>query len=174
MKTRIFLTAGSALLVSLLLTTAAAAGGPVTGRVTVGGPDSCDGFGLSPGCDKNFSLVAIKHADGSVSGQWDDQWGGGAGGIHAEIDCLVIEGDEAWVSGVVTQGVYHDPQSGEDWDLTGLPVGALVRDNGSSAKDPADQISYSIFGFQDSFRVCTEQPAYPLFDAPQGQVVIED
>ena len=168
MKTRLFVIACTAVLISLLVTTVAAAGGRVTQRVSVGGPDSC---GESPGCDKNFSLMAIKYSDGRVSGQWTDQWGGGFGGFHANIDCLIIEGNDAWVSGVVTQGVFHDPESGEDFDLAGVPVSTMVRDNGTSANDPADQISFAFpegFGFQ----VCTEQPAYPLFDAPQGQSVV--
>jgi len=172
MKTRLFFIVCSVLLISLLLTTVASAGEPVTKRVIVGGPDVCAAFGESPGCDKNFSLVAIKYADGRVSGQWTDQWGGGYGGFHAEIDCLAIEGNDAWVSGVVTQGVFHDPESGEDWNMAGVQVSTKVRDNGVSANDPADQISLSFWG--SYFQVCTEQPAYPLFDAPQGQSVVVD
>ena len=143
-------------------------------RVTVGGPDVCAGWDEPIGCDKNFSLVAIKYVDGSVSGQWTDQWGGGYGGFHAEIDCLAIEGNDAWVSGVVTKGIFHDLETGEDLDLAGLAVGTRIRDNGISANDPPDQISLSFFELQASFQVCTEQPAYPLFDAPQGQSVVVD
>jgi hypothetical protein len=174
MKSRLFFIVCSVLLISLLLTTVASAGEPVTQRVIVGGPDVCAAFGESPGCDKNFSLVAIKYADGRVSGQWTDRFGGGLGGFHAEIDCLIIEGNDAWVSGMVTQGVIHDPESGQDFNLAGVPVSTMVRDNGISAKDPADQISFSFFGFDAPFQVCTEQPAYPLFDAPQGQSVVVD
>lgn len=174
MKTRLFLIACSVLLISLLLATVAAAGGPVTGRVIVGGPDVCAAFGESPGCDKNFSLVAIKYADGRVSGQWTDRFGGGLGGFHAEVDCLVTDGNDAWVGGVVTKGVIHDPESGEDFDLSSIRVSTMVRDNGTSANDPADQISFSFLEFDAPYRTCTEQPTYPLFDVPQGQVLIAD
>lgn len=79
----------------LLLATTAAARGPVVHRVHVGGPDLCVGFGLKPGCDANFSLAAIQRADGSVSGQLTDQFGGGVGGYHAVIDCLSVSGNDA-------------------------------------------------------------------------------
>ena len=55
-------------------------------------------------------------------------------------------------------------------DLTGLPVATRVRDNGTSAKDPADQISYSFLGDP---RPCTDHFDYVLFKAPEGQVVIK-
>ena len=174
MKARLFLVASSVLLISLLFTTIASAGGPVTGRVTVGGPDVCAHFGLLPGCDKNFSLVAIQYADGSVSGHWDDKWGGGFGGFHAEVNCLVIEGDDAWIGGVITHGAIRDPETKEEFDLTGLAVSTMVRDNGVTANDPADQISFSFFEFDAPYRSCTEKPAYPLFNAPQGQAVVVD
>jgi len=51
--------------------------GPVVNRVSVGGADVCVGLGLSPGCDANFSLIALEHADGSVSGNAQDSFGGG-------------------------------------------------------------------------------------------------
>jgi hypothetical protein len=167
MKARLFLVICSVLLISLLITTVAAAGGPITHRVSVGGPDFCAEWGTSPGCDKNFSLVAIQYADGSVSGQWTDQWGGGTGGFHAEINCLSIEGNDAWVSGVITKGVLRNPDTGEKLDVAGWTVSTRVRDNGTSANDPADQISLSF-----PYGICTEQPEYPLFQAPQGQSVV--
>jgi hypothetical protein len=66
---------------ALILATMAAAKSPIVHRVHVGGPDACAAFGLSPGCDANFTLTAIEYADGSVSGQFTDQWGGGLGGL---------------------------------------------------------------------------------------------
>jgi len=158
------------LVLVLVLATMTAASSPIVHRVSVGGPDYCSSIGLSPGCDKNFSLVAFQYADGSASGQYTDRFGGGWGGFHAVIDCLVVDGNKAWISGVVTQGVLHDPVSGEDFDLVGQPVSTRVRDNGTSAKDPADQISMS--HFFEHFKPCTETPDHLLFDVPQGQVKV--
>ncbi|MGI0015247.1 MAG: hypothetical protein ACREBU_17670, partial [Nitrososphaera sp.] len=60
----------------------------VVHHVSVGSPDACEAFGLPPGCDANFSLVANMYADGSVSGEWQDTFaggGGGVGGIHVAV-----------------------------------------------------------------------------------------
>ena len=157
---------------TLVLATTALAQGPVTQHVSAGGPDACIAFGFEhPGCDGNFSLTGNVYADGSMSGQYTDRFARGSG-FHAVIDCVSVVGNEAWVSGVITQGTFTDPNTGEVFDLTGLPVSTRVVDNGTSANDPADQISFSVIG--EGFAVpCTEHPQYDLFDAPQGQVVIK-
>ena len=154
----------AALAPALMLAGAASAGGPITHHVSAGGPDVCEAFGLQPGCDGNFSLVAHVNAVGSMSGQYTDRWPNGDG-FHAVITCVSVIGNDAWVSGVITSGTFD----GED--LTGLAISTRVRDNGSSANDPPDQISLSFGGRQS--RICTDHYPYPLFDAPQGQVVVK-
>jgi len=161
-----------ALVLALVLATTASAGGPVVHHVSVGGPDACLAlFGAThPGCDGNFSLTAKISADGSMSGQYTDRFARGDG-FHAVIDCVSVVGNEAWVSGVITHGRFTDPDTGEVFDLTGLPVATRVRDNGTTANDPADQISFSWIG--EGFALpCTDQPPYDLLDAPEGQVVV--
>jgi hypothetical protein len=157
---------------ALVLATTALAMGPVIQHVSAGGPDACIAFGFEhPGCDGNFSLTANVYADGSMSGQYSDRFARGDG-FHAVIDCVSVAGNEAWVSGVITSGTFTDPDTGDVFDLTGLPVSTRVRDNGTSANDPADQISFSVIG--EGFAApCTDQAMYDLFDAPQGQVVIK-
>ncbi len=153
------------LVLSMLLSTMASAQGRVVHRVNVGGPDACAAFGAShPGCDGNFSLVAHQYDDGSASGQWTDRFANGDG-FHAVIDCLVVAGNEAWISGVITQGTW------EDESLVGEPVSTRVRDNGRSARDPVDQIGYSMIGVGWAFN-CTEQADYDLLDMPDGQVTV--
>jgi hypothetical protein len=90
--------------------------------------------------------------------------------LHPVIDCLVVEGNVAWVSGVATKGFYYNPETEDYIDLDGLAVGTMVRDNGASANDPADPISYSVFELDEPFALCAEKSDYPLFDVPQGQV----
>ena len=163
------------LLLVLVLLVALIAAIPALGArpghsVHVGGPDVCAAFGLPPGCDANHSLVAIEHADGSVTGQWTDQFGFGNGGFHAVIDCLEVDGSEAWVSGWIT----HETISG-DGSLVGEPVSGRMRDNGTSANDPADQISFSHIGEDGGDHphgTCDEQPDYEQLDMPQGQVKV--
>jgi hypothetical protein len=157
------------ILLSLVLANQALAMGPVAQHVSVGGPDVCvSSFGTHPGCDANFSLTATIFADGGMSGEYSDRFSRGLG-FHAVIDCVSIVGNEAWVSGWIVRGIVPDLVTGEPVDVTGWPVAARVRDNGTSANTPADQISWSQIGDPTS---CIEHGDYPLFDTPQGQVVI--
>lgn len=155
-----------ALVMVLMLATMASAGGPITHRVSVGGPDACIAWGFAhPGCDANFSLVAMQRVDGSSSGQYTDRFANGDG-FHAVVDCLYVVGNQAWISGVITHGRW-----GED-DLAGMPVSTTVVDNGTNANSTPDQIAYSWIGegFAPS---CTEQTEWELFDTPQGQVKVQ-
>lgn len=152
------------LVLALVLTAVASAGSPIVNRVHAGGPDACEAIGFPhPGCDGNFSLSAKRYTDGSASGQYTDRFARGDG-FHAVIDCLVVVGNDAWVSGVITHGTLGGV------DLAGLPVATRVRDNGTSANDPADQISFSFIG---DARPCTTMVLYPLLAAPDGQVKVD-
>jgi hypothetical protein len=155
-----------ALVLAPMLVTPASAKGPVTHHVSAGGPDACEAINPTshPGCNGNFSLVANVYADGSVSGQYTDQFGHGNGGFHAVVDCVSIFGNTAWVSGVIKQGNLGTA------DLAGVPVVTRVQDNGKSANDPPDKISYS--WIYDA-RPCTLRLNYPLLDAPEGQVTVD-
>jgi hypothetical protein len=148
-----------AFVLSLLLTSAAARAQGVQHFVSVGGPDQDP----TNHTDANFSLVAIQHSDGSVTGQWTDQFGQGQGGIHVAINCLFVQGNQAWVSGFVTQGTFNGA------DLSGLPVITRVQDNGTSHNDPPDQISFSFIG---NPAACTTAPNLPLVPMTAGQVTV--
>jgi hypothetical protein len=132
--------------------------GPLTHQVTASGSDVC---GDVPGCDANFSLVALQYADGSVSGQWQDTWGGRDGipatPVHLTVTCLYVVGNQAWVGGVV------------EWpDLfAGIPTLARVKDNGPSG----DEHSWL---WQDFYGGCTTAPEFILLE-PQtgGQVTVQ-
>lgn len=132
--------------------------------MSVGGPDGCQTLaGTHPGCNANYSLIALESEDGSVWGQFTDRFGNGEG-FHAAINCLAVVGNTAWVSGIVTSGTWNGA------DQTGRPVVTRVQDNGTSAKDAPDKISYSWLG---DARPCTMKLNYGLFDAPQGQVKVQ-
>ena len=134
-------------------------GNGVQHRVSVGSHD----FGiLKPGTDANDALIAIQHADGSVTGQWTDQFGHGNGGYHITVNCLEVDGNKAWISGVVTQSPFEE-------DI-GRPAGTRVVDNGTSANDPPDQISFSIVGVRFD---CHAKRPYPLFDISGGEVKVD-
>ncbi len=147
------------LALSLMLASAAARADGVQHVVSVGGPDQ----DATAHTDANFSLVAVQHADGTVTGQWTDQFGQGQGGIHVQINCLFVRGNEAWVSGFITHGNFNGA------DLSGLPVITRVQDNGDSANDPPDAISFSFIGVAAS---CTTAPPLPLAPMTAGQVKV--
>jgi len=144
---------------ALGLASATARADGVTHKVSVGGPDQ----DAADHTDANFSLTAVQHADGTVTGEWTDQFGQGQGGIHAQVNCLSVEGNTAWISGIITSGTVNGV------DVTGLPVITEVQDNGKSANDTPDQISFSFIGNATS---CKVEPPLPLSPMTHGQVTV--
>ena len=132
-------------------------GNGVTHRVSVGSHDF-----NPPGDNANFSLIAIEHGDGTVSGQWSDQFGHGDGGLHIAVDCVLVIGNRAWVGGEVTQS--------ENPAWLGTRALTAVVDNGTSEQDPPDQISYSYVGYPSTLRC--PPAALPLFPLTGGQVKV--
>jgi len=148
----------------------ASVGSRVVHRASVGGPDACFSFVAGkPGCDANFSMIALERADSSVTGEWQDQFaqfpGFGGAGIHVAVNCLVVVGNQAWVSGVITASRIPG--------VVGLGAVTTVVDNGRSANDPADEISLSFIDTGLDCVAASGIPGIPLFAAPQGQVVVQ-
>ena len=143
------------------LSLAVGGGNGVQHRVSVGSHDFSD-----PGQDANFSLIAIQHADGSVTGQWEDQLGpgnGAEGGFHIAVDCLSVQGNQAWIGGVITKA--------PDEALVGTRALTEVEDNGTSANDPPDKISYTYNGLS-TFYQC-QHFTLPLFPLSGGEVKVD-
>jgi hypothetical protein len=136
-------------------------GNGVLHRVSVGSHDFSD-----PGVDANFSLIALQMGDGSVTGQWSDQFGHGNGGLHVDVNCLEVSGNQAWISGVATSA------SSADF-LVGRPVITRVVDNGTSANDPPDEISFSTFGDVGGTFNCHTRPNLQLFPLSGGEVKVD-
>jgi hypothetical protein len=152
----------------MLASVAIAANGPISHFVSAGGPDQCQSaFGLHPGCDGNYSLEATGYADGSVSGRYTDRFGR-FGGVTAVIDCLAVDGHDAWVSGVVTSGFFRDPDTNERFDFTGFALSAKLHD-GTPIGEP-DATSFT-FLVMPPFP-CTDQPDVTLNEVTEGQVIV--
>lgn len=139
-------------------------GNGIIHHASLGGNDACEAFGLPPGCDKNFSLVANEHADGSVSGQWVDEFGGDVGGIHVSIDCLTVVGNYAIVSGFITRGSINGN------DLTGEYAVTAIWDNGTSNNDPNDQLTFSSWGWEPLDGCNYDIIIFEPLDLTRGQV----
>ena len=145
--------------------TVAIAGG-VTHRVSLGGADICEALGLPTGCDANFSLVALEKADGSVKGQWQDTFAGGLEGIHVAVDCVNVVGNGAVIGGVITHGFAGGV------DVSGQRALTAVVDNGTSANDLPDQISFSFFPTGATDCTTLVPGNFPLFPLANGQVKV--
>jgi hypothetical protein len=137
----------------------AAGGNGVVHRVSVGSHDI-----VPPGTDANFSLIALEKGDGTMTGQWTDQFGQGEGGVHVDVNCVSVLGRDAWVSGVVTHS-----------NREAAPVGSYaitrVRDNGTSENEPPDEISFTFIRLAPLN--CQLRPALPLFPLQGGEVKVE-
>jgi hypothetical protein len=129
--------------------------GGVVHRVSVGSHDV-----VPPGTDANFSLIALEKSDGTVTGEWSDEFGHANGGIHVAVDCVRVVGNEAWVSGVIT-----------NQQFAGLFALTRVQDNGTSANDPPDQISFT-FVLANPVS-CQTTPQLPLFPLTGGEVKVD-
>jgi hypothetical protein len=125
--------------------------------VSVGGKDLLG--------DQNLSMLA-RERNGVVTGKFNDQFTAenGGEGIHANIECLHVVGNQAWIRAVVTHGRVF----GED--VTGQYVYSRVKDNGTSANDPPDQVSLSFI--RPNLIACSSQFNITLFDMPEGQVIV--
>ena len=136
-------------------------GSGVLNKVSVGGSDQ----DATLNTDANFSLSAIRYGDGSVGGEWSDQFGQGQGGVHVDVNCLVVQGNQAWIGGIIRSG----STGAGGVDLSGLPAVTRVVDLGKSASDVPDAISFTFIGLAVQ---CTAQPNLPLVAMTGGQVTV--
>ncbi len=165
MRSSLYIRTRAIVLAVILMSVSTLAFAQVRHKVSVGGADIVL---VPPGTDANFSLTAIERADGTITGQYQDVFGAGLQpGVHAQVTCLSVSGNQAWVSGVVT----HTPPALDF--LLGFGVGTRLEDNGTSANDTPDRLSFSIF-FVDP-NICSLQlgdAIFPLFDVNNGQIKI--
>ena len=147
---------------------------PIVNFVRAGGSDIEDPDipGSGPGFDKNYSLLAFKYADGTGSGKLVDRYSGGGGlGLKADIDCVHVIGNTAWVSGIVTQGQVTD-LDGNPFDVSGFYVRTRVQDNGDN-NDPAnpDKVAFTQIRSSAPF-TCANMFTSIFWDMPGGQVTV--
>jgi hypothetical protein len=84
--------------------------------------------------EQKYSNSAVRHADGSVSGEFElksEQDGGVR--VHGNVICFTIVGNRARMGGIVEQS--SEPA------FVGLHVVWTVVDNGEGKNDPPDQTS---------------------------------
>ena len=96
--------------------------------------DQATGSGVRTGTIRHLQFSAIAMADGSVSGQYNLTFeGSGNARFHAEVTCLRVVGNQAWIGGVI--------KSSTNPARVGREGGFLVEDNGEGGGAPPDRVS---------------------------------
>jgi hypothetical protein len=89
-----------------------------------------------PNGEETYGFNASVDGDGNVKGEFQANFSSPDVTFHAEVTCLAVNANNAWLGAVVTQT--HDPVL---W-----PVGTQgvirVQDNGEGANDPPDALGY--------------------------------
>jgi hypothetical protein len=88
--------------------------------------------------DEKETFTAVRHADGSVTGQFDIH-SPSEGHIHGRVICFTIEGNSARLAGVIER-------ADDSPFLVGGGAMWTVRDNGQGANDPEDIASDIRYG----------------------------
>ena len=131
------------------ISTAGTASAKANLRATGGGTT------LELGEKSTLTFNAVRHNNGTVNRHLVYQFRGGDHGIHMSIDCLNISGNQAALSGTVTQVTGTPPP----FVFVGQKAVFKVEDNGQGAGAPPDLIS-DLFLFGTA--TCTI--AYPFLN----------
>ena len=107
------------------------------GAVVTGGGQYTGGFGST-----TVTVHAVRHADGTITGQYQQRNPDLGLRLHGSVDCVSTSGNRVFVSGIISN--VQNP------GITGIPEGAVfmlfVEDNGEGASAPPDRISPFIYG----------------------------
>jgi len=130
---------------------------------------------ISGAAPRRITFAAVRHADGSVSGEYllntpGVEIPGFFTRIHANIICFRIVGNEARIGGVVDQS--SDP------GFLGRDMAFLAKDNGEGFNNPADRLSPPFIptGIENFAATFCEESAQlsdpPLYPIENGNVQI--
>ena len=109
------------------------------------------------------AFTAHIDADGNVRGQADFQLRYINTTAHAEVNCLAVVGNEAWIGGTITRSS-NPAQVG-----LGLNILFRVQDNGEGDAHPRDMTSQLVWGAVPS---CDTTPALGLIEWTNGNVQV--
>jgi hypothetical protein len=103
--------------------------------VTGGGKVDWSSLSQAAGVE-TYGISASIDGNGEVKGEFQASWNTPDVTFHADVTCLAVSGNEAWLGLIVTQT--HDPIA--------FPVGTQgvmrVRDNGQGAAAADDELGY--------------------------------
>jgi hypothetical protein len=117
---------------------------------------------------RTFSINGKVMPNGSVDGTWQLRVHRGPNGgakLHGRVTCMVIEGNRAWLAGIVERAV---------GDHAGKAYGFKVVDNGEGRNAAPDQFASRRFP-PSAEEYCAEQPddlAHPVHDLEAGNIQV--
>jgi hypothetical protein len=112
---------------------------------------------------RTFAFVARNNADGTTSGQYQvDNQGVGGSRENGIVTCLAVDGDLAWIGGVITDSSIEGRE--------GTPRLFRVVERGHG--DPPDQASLLIV--TAAGETCQARPLLPVEDLEEGKIVVRD
>ena len=115
----------------------------------------------------NFAFHARMKKDGSVSGSFEGHIPGQDIFVHGNIICLIVEGNTAIMSGVITQ-VSENPYGVEEGDYNWFKV----VDNGEGSNADEDLFS-DWYWTMDENLDCTDNDV-PLFEIVNGNIQVKE
>ncbi len=112
---------------------------------------------------RTLSFTARRHADGTVSGEWQRFTRNLGSLAHGDITCFTIIGNQAWLGGVVER-------------TTTVPGGVFwtVVDNGEGANAAPDQLSLQNVGLSPATVAffCATTPPRALIPIEAGNIQV--
>lgn len=120
---------------------------------------------ITTSANRTFTFSAQQKSDGTVSGQFNLViHGDPQTKIHAEVVCMSVDGNRAWVGGVVKSA------SNPDW--VGLETAWAVEDNGQGSPSP-DLISLMYVPFAGAAQPnCDDKLQTPSLPVEGGNVSV--
>ena len=114
---------------------------------------------------RTFSLGAVTHQDGSVTGQAQVNDRGDGVIAHITLDCLEADGNIAYMSGIISDSSRPSLVGDEAW--------FSVQDNGAGANASPDLISLVFFNSTPDQNLCHTRVGRASPDNPiQGNVTV--
>lgn len=132
--------------------------------------------GINTGNDFKYSLSAIRHVNGDVSGEVEERTTFNATGdlvrdMHGTVTCFVIAGNTAFIAGIVDRVESFAP--GQENLQPGAGFRMVVVDNGNGDDDQQDLGSNARFGLPASSQnFCNNPFTFNLEPIEHGNIVI--
>jgi hypothetical protein len=131
-------------------------------------------FVTATGIRFSYSVNAIRHKDGSVSGEFQNHVENATTGefilrAHVEIVCFTIAGNTARIGGIIERQKGGAPLPEDPRDRQGF---ITVVDNGEGADAPPDLASPPAVARDSAFEHCETGLFRPLFQIEHGNIQV--